>query len=60
MKRGWQAATIALLLIFAFFAYESFQLSLRDALGPVPGFFPARIAGGGARAGLADSAAFGP
>jgi len=40
MKRGWQAATVALLVIFAFFAYESLALSLRDALGPGPGFFP--------------------
>jgi putative tricarboxylic transport membrane protein len=40
MKRGWQIATIALLVIFAFFAFESLQLSLRDALGPGPGFFP--------------------
>ncbi len=40
MKRGWQAATVALLVVFAFFAFESFQLSLRDALGPGPGFFP--------------------
>jgi putative tricarboxylic transport membrane protein len=40
MKRGWQVAAWALLAIFAFFAYESFQLSLSDALGPGPGFFP--------------------
>ncbi len=40
MKRGWQAACLALLLVFAFFAFESYQLSLRDALGPGPGFFP--------------------
>ncbi len=40
MKRGWQVAAVALLATFAFFAYESFQLSLRDALGPGPGFFP--------------------
>jgi len=40
MKRGWQVATAVLLAIFAFFAFESFQLSLRDALGPGPGFFP--------------------
>ena len=40
MKRGWQVATVALLVLFAFFAYESLQLSLRDALGPGPGFFP--------------------
>lgn len=40
MKRGWQVAAGVLLAIFAFFAYESFQLSLRDSLGPGPGFFP--------------------
>jgi putative tricarboxylic transport membrane protein len=40
MKRGWQAAVAVLLLLFAFFAFESLRLSLRDALGPGPGFFP--------------------
>jgi putative tricarboxylic transport membrane protein len=40
MTRGWQAAIAVLLLVFAFFAYESLRLSLRDALGPGPGFFP--------------------
>jgi putative tricarboxylic transport membrane protein len=40
MKRGWQVACVALLLLFAVFAYESLQLSLKDALGPGPGFFP--------------------
>ena len=40
MKRGWQVASVALVATFAFFAFESFQLSLRDALGPGPGFFP--------------------
>lgn len=40
MRRGWQAATGALIVVFGFFAFESFQLSLRDALGPGPGFFP--------------------
>jgi putative tricarboxylic transport membrane protein len=40
MKRGWQIATVTLLVLCAFFAFESFQLSLRDALGPGPGFFP--------------------
>jgi putative tricarboxylic transport membrane protein len=40
MKRGWQTATVALLVTFALFAFESLQLSLRDALGPGPGFFP--------------------
>ena len=40
MKRGWQIAAAALLVVFALFAYESLKLSLRDALGPGPGFFP--------------------
>ena len=40
MKRGWQLAAALLLATFAYFAFESFQLSLRDALGPGPGFFP--------------------
>jgi putative tricarboxylic transport membrane protein len=40
MKRGWQVASIALLVLFAFFAYESLQLSLSDAIGPGAGFFP--------------------
>jgi len=31
---------MALFATFAYFAFESFQLSLRDALGPGPGFFP--------------------
>jgi putative tricarboxylic transport membrane protein len=38
--RGWRAAAVALLALFAFFIFESFQLSLTDALGPGPGFFP--------------------
>ena len=49
MRRGWQAASIASLLIFGWFGYESFQLSLSDAIGPGPGFFPfwLSVAGGG-------------
>jgi putative tricarboxylic transport membrane protein len=48
MKRGWQAAVAVLLALFAFFAFESLRLSLRDALGPGPGFFPfwLSVAGG--------------
>jgi len=48
MKRGWRAALAVLLVVFAFFAYESLRLSLRDALGPGPGFFPfwLSVAGG--------------
>jgi putative tricarboxylic transport membrane protein len=40
MKRGWQSACVIFLFIFAFFGYESWQLALRDAIGPGPGFFP--------------------
>ena len=40
MKRGWQVASWTLLATFALFAYESFQISLSDTLGPGPGFFP--------------------
>jgi hypothetical protein len=40
MKRGWQVASVALIVLFAFFAYESLQLSLSDAIGPGAGFFP--------------------
>ena len=48
MKRGWRAAVAVLLLVFAFFAFESLRLSLSDALGPGPGFFPfwLSVAGG--------------
>jgi putative tricarboxylic transport membrane protein len=53
MKRGWQAAAAVLLLIFAFFAFESLRLSLRDALGPGPGFFPFWLSVAGAGLGLA-------
>jgi len=38
--RGWQAAAGFLLVLFCFFAFESLRLSLSDALGPGPGFFP--------------------
>jgi putative tricarboxylic transport membrane protein len=46
--RGWQAALACLLVVFAFFAFESLRLSLSDALGPGPGFFPfwLSVAGG--------------
>jgi putative tricarboxylic transport membrane protein len=38
--RGWQAAAVALFALFAYFIFESLQLSLSDALGPGRGFFP--------------------
>jgi putative tricarboxylic transport membrane protein len=40
LRRGWQAAALALLALFGFFVFESLRLSLTDALGPGPGFFP--------------------
>jgi putative tricarboxylic transport membrane protein len=40
MRRGWQMACLAFLALFALGVVESLQLSLRDALGPGPGFFP--------------------
>lgn len=48
LARCWQAAIAVLLAVFAFFAVESLRLSLRDALGPGPGFFPfwLSVAGG--------------
>jgi putative tricarboxylic transport membrane protein len=52
MKRGWQAAVALLLLVFAFFALESLRLSLRDALGPGPGFFPFWLSVGGGALGV--------
>src|ERR687891_391765 len=52
MKRGWQAAVAVLLAVFAFFAYESLRLSLRDALGPGPGFFPFWLSVAGAALGV--------
>jgi putative tricarboxylic transport membrane protein len=39
-RRGWRAAALALLALFGWFVYESSRLSLVDALGPGPGFFP--------------------
>jgi len=38
--RGWQAAAVALFALFGWFVFESLRLSLTDALGPGPGFFP--------------------
>ena len=52
LARGWQAAVAVLLAVFAFFAFESLQLSLRDALGPGPGFFPFWLSVAGAALGL--------
>jgi putative tricarboxylic transport membrane protein len=52
LARGWQAAVAVLLAVFAFFAFESLQLSLRDALGPGPGFFPFWLSVAGGALGL--------
>ena len=38
--RAWQAAAVALFALFGWFVFESLRLSLTDALGPGPGFFP--------------------
>jgi putative tricarboxylic transport membrane protein len=38
--RVWQAAAVALFALFGWFVFESLRLSLTDALGPGPGFFP--------------------
>ncbi len=40
MQRAWQFAGTAFAVLFAFWAHQSWQLSLTDALGPGPGFFP--------------------
>lgn len=40
MKRGWQFTGAAFAILFAAWAQQSWTLSLTDALGPGPGFFP--------------------
>ncbi len=40
LRRGWLAASIVMLAVCLFFAWQSWQLSLSDRLGPGPGFFP--------------------
>ena len=40
MQRAWKIAGGAFAVLFAVWAYESWQLSFQDALGPGPGFFP--------------------
>jgi putative tricarboxylic transport membrane protein len=40
MQRGWRVACICLLGLFLAALVTSFDYSLRDALGPGPGFFP--------------------
>jgi putative tricarboxylic transport membrane protein len=40
LKRGWQYSGIAFAILFALWAQQAWTLSLTDALGPGPGFFP--------------------
>lgn len=40
MQRAWRIAGGAFAVLSAIWAYQSWQLSLSDALGPGPGFFP--------------------
>ncbi len=40
MQRGWQVACVCLLGLFLAALVTSLDYSLRDALGPGPGFFP--------------------
>lgn len=40
MRRGWRVASVGFLVLFVGALVQSWALSLRDALGPGPGFFP--------------------
>jgi putative tricarboxylic transport membrane protein len=40
MKRGWQFTGTVFAIVFAIWAHQAWRLSLTDALGPGPGFFP--------------------
>jgi putative tricarboxylic transport membrane protein len=40
LRRGWLAAGVVMLAVCLFFAWQSWQLSLSDRLGPGSGFFP--------------------
>jgi len=40
VKRAWQIAAAAFAVLFLIWAQQSWSLSLTDALGPGPGFFP--------------------
>jgi putative tricarboxylic transport membrane protein len=53
-RRAWQVAGVAFLALFGIVLAESRALSLRDALGPGPGFFPfwLGLAGAGLAVGL--------
>jgi len=40
LKRAWQITGTVFAILFALWAQQSWTLSLTDALGPGPGFFP--------------------
>jgi putative tricarboxylic transport membrane protein len=40
LQRAWQFAGSAFVVLFVLWAHQSWQLSLTNALGPGPGFFP--------------------
>jgi putative tricarboxylic transport membrane protein len=40
LKRAWQMTAAAFAVLFVAWAQQSWNLSLTDALGPGPGFFP--------------------
>src|SRR5688572_2377835 len=40
IRRGWRVASVGFLVLFVGALVQSWALSLRDALGPGPGFFP--------------------
>ncbi len=40
MKRAWQITAATFAVLFVLWAQQSWRLSLTDALGPGPGFFP--------------------
>lgn len=48
MKLGWIVTSLILLVLFAVTIWLSLGLSVRDELGPGPGFFPIWLAGIGA------------
>ena len=47
MQRAWRIAAALFAALFALWAQQSWQLSLRDTLGPGPGFFPFCLSLGG-------------
>jgi len=53
MQRAWKIAGGAFAVLCAFWAYESWQLSFHDDLGPGPGFFPFCLSLAGIALGIA-------